>query len=66
MHIREFERNFKSLYLPLGMYALRLTGDPDIAEDLVQEAFVRAWELMKEGKEISAFKAWMYRCVHNS
>lgn len=33
--------SFKSLYLPLGMYALRLIGDVDEAEDAVQEAFFK-------------------------
>lgn len=32
MTIREFETEFKRLYLPLGMYALRLVGDTDTDE----------------------------------
>lgn len=65
MRLREFERHFNALYLPLGMYALRLVDDIDEAEDLVQDAFVKAWEMIDNGAEIANFKAWMYRCVRN-
>ncbi len=65
MNRREFELLFKRLYLPLGMYALRLVGDIDQAEDLVQEAFLKSWREVDEGKEISDFKSWIYRCVRN-
>ena len=53
----EFEMSFKSLYLPLGMYALRLIGDVDEAEDAVQEAFLKAWQKIRQGVEINGFKA---------
>ncbi len=65
MNRREFELLFKRLYLPLGMYALRLVGDIDQAEDLVQEAFLKAWNQLDEGMAIVNFKAWIYRCVRN-
>lgn len=51
--------------MPLGMYALRMVDDVDVAEDLVQEAFVKTWEALRGGAEIDNFKAWMYRCVRN-
>ena len=40
MTVRDFEQYFRKLYLPLGMYALRLVDDADVAEDLVQDAFM--------------------------
>lgn len=42
MNSREFERNYKRLYVPLGMYALRIVDDAAVADDLVQEAFLKA------------------------
>ncbi|MDE6026739.1 MAG: RNA polymerase sigma-70 factor [Muribaculaceae bacterium] len=60
-----FEKQFKALYLPLGMYALRLVSDIDQAEDIVQEAFMKSWRQIEEGKEIRDFKSWIYRCVRN-
>ncbi|MDE6297334.1 MAG: RNA polymerase sigma-70 factor [Muribaculaceae bacterium] len=65
MNRREFELQFKRLYLPLGMYALRLVNDVDQAEDLVQEAFLKSWNQMERGVELDNFKSWIYRCVHN-
>lgn len=62
---KEFEIFFRRLYLPLGMYALRIVDDADIAEDMVQEVFMNAWERLEGGLEISNFKAFMYRSVRN-
>lgn len=65
MTYKEFEINFKKLYMPLGMYALRIVNDVDIAEDLEQDAFMKAWLYIKDGGEIENFKAFMYRTVRN-
>lgn len=65
MDRREFELQFKRLYLPLGMFALRLVDDIDQAEDLVQNAFLKSWNQMESGVEFNNFKSWIYRCVHN-
>ncbi|MDE5868964.1 MAG: RNA polymerase sigma-70 factor, partial [Muribaculaceae bacterium] len=61
MNRREFELQFKRLYLPLGMYALRLVNDVDQAEDLVQEAFLKSWNQIESGVELDNFKRWIYR-----
>ena len=65
MTIKEFEIYFRRLYLPLGMYALRIVDDADVAEDMVQDAFLNTWERLEGGLEISNFKAFMYRSVRN-
>ncbi|MDE6381203.1 MAG: RNA polymerase sigma-70 factor [Muribaculaceae bacterium] len=61
----EFDIFFRRMYLPLGMYALRIIDDAQNAEDIVEDAFTKAWQQMEEGKEFSDFKAYMYRSVRN-
>ena len=65
MTIREFEIHFRRLYLPLGMYALRFVDDADVAEDLQQDAFMKAWLYIKDGGEIDNFSSFMYRTMRN-
>ncbi len=65
MTSREFESLFRKLYLPLGMYALRIVDDADVAEDMVQDAFTKAWTFIDEGGKILNFSSFMYRSVHN-
>lgn len=66
MTTKEFETSYRKLYLPLGMFALRLVADADIAEDLVQDAFMKTWEYVGAGGEIDSFTAFMYRSVRNT
>ena len=62
---KEFEIFFKRLYLPLGMYALRLVEDVDIAEDLVQETFMNVWLYLQKGGKIDDFSSFTYRSLRN-
>lgn len=65
MTVKEFEILFRKLYLPLGMYALRIVDDADVAEDLEQDAFMKAWLYIENGGEIENFTSFMYRTVRN-
>lgn len=49
---------FKSWYSSLVRYALRTTGSYELAEDLVQEAFLQLYRAMRAGKTIGYPKAW--------
>lgn len=66
MTTKEFEAYFRKLYLPLGMYALRLVDDADVAEDMVQDAFVKVWQYIEDGGEIENFPSFIYRSVRNA
>ncbi len=49
----------------LLVYACRLSGDRDAAEDIVQAAFVKALQSVRSGVEAQNPRAWLYRIVHN-
>lgn len=66
VNAQEFEREYRRLYMPLGMWALRMTGDVKEAEDLVQSCFESAWRLISGGIVIGALKPYMYRAVRNA
>jgi RNA polymerase sigma factor (sigma-70 family) len=56
------EELFAALESPLLSYALRLAGELGLAEDLVQEAFMR---LHAQFSEVREPRRWLYRTVHN-
>lgn len=39
----------------------KITGDSDLAMDLTQDAFIRAWERLDRFQARSAFSTWLYR-----
>ena len=55
-----FEATFDQLYPALFRYCHRLTGDPDLADDVAQEAFVRLYDRRVEGTE-EGLRAWLFR-----
>ncbi len=56
------EELFAALESPLLSYGFRLVGDSSLAEDLVQEAFMR---LHAQFTEVRQPRRWLYRTVHN-
>ena len=56
------EELFAALESPLLSYALRLVGERGLAEDIVQEAFMRLYAQFEEVREP---RRWLYRTVHN-
>ena len=53
---------FAALESPLLSYALRLLGERALAEDTVQEAFMK---LHAQFAEVREPRRWLYRTVHN-
>lgn len=66
MNASEFRKAYDKLYMPLGMYALRMCEDIDTAEDIVQTAFMDVWGHIQQGKRIASLKSYMYMAVRNS
>ncbi len=45
--------------------AYRVLGERAEAEDVIQEAFVRAWRALPGFRRQARFTTWLYRIVHN-
>lgn len=60
-----FERLYAEYQTPILNYLYRLLGEPALAEDLTQEAFVRAWRARHSLPEVRNHRAWVYRIATN-
>ena len=61
-HFESIEELFVALESALLSYALRLTGERAIAEDIVQDAFMK---LHAQFEQVREPRRWLYRTVHN-
>jgi RNA polymerase sigma-70 factor (ECF subfamily) len=50
---------------PLLGYLYHFVGDKEIAEDLVQEAFIRVYRKAREYKKVAKFRTWLYKIAIN-
>ncbi|MEL7537731.1 MAG: sigma-70 family RNA polymerase sigma factor [Pseudomonadota bacterium] len=61
------KQRFNQLILPLAQdmqrYALSLSRDPELAQDVVQEAMLRAWRKIDGLRDESSVKAWLLTIV---
>ena len=61
-----FEILFNYYYPRLCTYASVFVKYPDVAEEIVQETFIRIWEKRTMISIRTTFKAYLYRSVHNN
>jgi RNA polymerase sigma-70 factor (ECF subfamily) len=61
-----FERLYRSHVGRVNALCLRLTGDPQAAEELMQDVFVRAWERLPAFRGESALSTWLHRVTVNA
>jgi len=50
----------------LYRYASMLLGDPETAEDVIQETFLQLFAALRSGAPIRDYKAWLYRVARNA
>lgn len=62
----EFERDALPHMAALKNFALKMTNDPDLADDLVQETFIKAYRFFDRFEKGTNIKAWLYRIMKNS
>lgn len=61
-----FEQIYRCYARAAYTLALRLCGRPDLAEDVAQEAFMKAMEKLSSFRGDAPFGAWLKRLVANS
>jgi RNA polymerase sigma-70 factor, ECF subfamily len=62
----EFEKEAVPHMDAVYNFALRLTGDEDDADDLVQETYMKAFRFFDKFEKGTNCKAWLYRILKNS
>jgi RNA polymerase sigma-70 factor (ECF subfamily) len=67
--MNKIERIFLSAYDSYSATILRhiffRVSNMNVAEDLAQEAFLKAWQYVAEGKEVKNMKAFLYTITNN-
>lgn len=63
--LEAFESLYRSHVGRIYALCLRMVADPARAENLTQEAFVRAWEKLRSFRGRSAFATWLHRLTVN-
>ncbi|WP_229805442.1 RNA polymerase sigma factor [Saccharospirillum salsuginis] len=63
---RFFAREVERLTDRLYGTALRLTRDPDEAQDVVAEAVAKAWSRLDELRDRAQFEGWLFRILNNT
>lgn len=63
---RAFELVFKDYFSLLRTYAMRFLDEPEDAEEIVQDVYVKFWEKCESLAPDSSVKSYLYRSVHNS
>ncbi len=62
----EFEKEALPHMDSLYNYALRMTGDEDDADDLVQDTYLKAFRFFDKFEKGTNCKAWLFRILKNS
>lgn len=61
-----FDSLFRELFAPLSYFAVKLVKEPSLADDIVQDCFVKLWEKREELSHVKALKNYLYSMVRNA
>jgi RNA polymerase sigma-70 factor (ECF subfamily) len=62
----DFDRVIAELRPKLHRYCARMTGSVIEAEDVVQDAIVKALEALARGEAVARPEGWLFRIAHNA
>lgn len=63
--LQAFERLYRENERRVYALCMRLTSSPDLAEELTQEVFIRAWKKLGTFRGQSSFSSWLYPLTVN-
>ena len=63
--LRAFERLYRENERRVFALCLRLSSNPELAEELTQEVFIRAWKKLGSFQGRSSFSSWLYPLTVN-
>ena len=63
--VQAFETLYRRTIGRVHAVCLRMAGDPDWAEELCQETYVKAWQKLGSFGERAAFSTWLHRLAVN-
>ena len=63
---RAFERLYREHVGRVHGLCLRMTRNPDLAADCVQDAFIKAWKALPKFEERASFSTWLHRIAVNT
>ena len=64
-NLSAFEALFRQYYPSMGVIAGKLVANREVAEDIVQDVFIRLWEKKAEYDKIPDFRTFLYVAVRN-
>jgi RNA polymerase sigma-70 factor, ECF subfamily len=59
------EKVYKASFRSVVYYATEITGQPQLAEEVVQDVFLKIWQSRSELVIKGSFKAYLFQSVHN-
>lgn len=62
---RAFSELFEAMHVTLLRYAWRFTGEQEAAQDVVQDAFLKVWQVRQDLDPKRSLKALLYTIVRN-
>lgn len=63
--VSALEKVYKATFRPLVHYASEITGQPNLAEEVVQDVLLKMWENRSEISVAGSFKSYLFQSVHN-
>jgi RNA polymerase sigma-70 factor, ECF subfamily len=65
VNVNDFEISLKEIHKSCHRWSIRLCSHPEIAEEILQEAYIKALHALSSFKGESTFKAWIFSIIRN-